>query len=109
MKIIAVDFDDTLCFSNWPDLGEPNLNLIEYLKKWRNEENKLILWTCRDGNALQKAVDWCEKLGLVFDAVNENIPEVIALYGNDSRKISADWYIDDRCIVPSEIEQKHFY
>ena len=40
MKIIAVDFDDTLCFSNWPDLGEPNLNLIEYLKKWKNEEEE---------------------------------------------------------------------
>ena len=22
--IIAVDFDGTLCYSNWPDLGEPN-------------------------------------------------------------------------------------
>ena len=23
-KIIAVDFDGTLCYSNWPELGEPN-------------------------------------------------------------------------------------
>ena len=26
--IIAVDFDDTLCFSKWPDLGEPIRILI---------------------------------------------------------------------------------
>jgi len=26
-EIIAVDFDGTLCFSKWPDCGEPNLDL----------------------------------------------------------------------------------
>ena len=30
-QIIAVDFDGTLCFSKWPELGEPNRPLIEYL------------------------------------------------------------------------------
>lgn len=48
-QIIAVDFDGTLCFSKWPELGEPNRPLIEYLKVWRNQGNKLILWTCRAG------------------------------------------------------------
>lgn len=28
-KIIAVDFDGTLCHGNWPDIGEPN-----YIPKW---------------------------------------------------------------------------
>ena len=28
-RIIAVDFDGTLCYSNWPELGEPNMPLIE--------------------------------------------------------------------------------
>ena len=27
-QIIAVDFDGTLCYSNWPELGEPNKPLI---------------------------------------------------------------------------------
>ena len=31
-QTIAVDFDGTLCFSEWPDLGAPNQALIEYLK-----------------------------------------------------------------------------
>ena len=30
--VIAVDFDGTLCFSAWPDVGEPNNPLINYLK-----------------------------------------------------------------------------
>lgn len=67
-QIIAVDFDGTLCFSNWPDLGEPNRPLIEYLKQMRASGNKLILWTCRAGEALEKAVSWCKDQDLTFDA-----------------------------------------
>ncbi|MDD3138348.1 MAG: hypothetical protein PHX08_05175 [Lachnospiraceae bacterium] len=95
-QIIAVDFDGTLCFSNWPDLGEPNLTLINYLKNWKNNGNKLILWTCRAGDALSKAVEWCQNHDLEFDAINDNLPEIVELYGNNSRKISCDYYIDDR-------------
>ncbi len=100
-KIIAVDFDGTLCFSSWPELGEPNLPLIDYLRSWRASGNKLILWTCRAGVALEKAVDWCQKQHLEFDAVNDNLPEIIELYGNNSRKISCDYYIDDKAILPA--------
>lgn len=106
MKIIAVDFDDTLCFSDWPNLGEPNVRLINFLKEWRDKDNKLILWTCRNGSALDLAIDWCKNQGLEFDAINENIPETIAIYGNDSRKISADLYIDDRSIMPNQIKRE---
>lgn len=30
-QIIAVDFDGTLCENKWPEIGEPNTNLIGYL------------------------------------------------------------------------------
>lgn len=63
--------------------------------------DKLILWTCREGDALQMAVDWCEEQGLYFDAVNANLPDVIAFFGNDSRKISCDLYIDDKSWLPN--------
>ena len=45
-QIIAVDFDGTLCFSTWPDTGEPNQPLIDYLKIHKKAGDKLILWTC---------------------------------------------------------------
>ena len=45
-KIIGVDFDGTLCDSAWPEMGEANIALIEYLKEKKTEGNKLILWTC---------------------------------------------------------------
>lgn len=57
-QTIAVDFDGTLCFSKWPDCGQPNQALITYLQEWRKNGNKLILWTCRAGEALSKAVEF---------------------------------------------------
>ncbi len=78
-QIIAVDFDGTLCFSNWPELGEPNRPLIEYLKSQRSSGNKLILCTCRAGEALEKAVSWCRDQQLEFDAVNDNLPEIVEI------------------------------
>ena len=95
-QTIAVDFDGTLCFSEWPELGAPNQALIEYLKKWKHDGNKLILWTCRAGDALSNAVEWCRHHGLEFDAINDNLPEIVEMYGNNSRKITCDYYIDDR-------------
>lgn len=95
-QIIAVDFDGTLCFSKWPDLGEPNGSLINYLKAWKRQGNKLILWTCRAGEALDLAVSWCREQDLEFDAVNDNLPEIIEMYGNNSRKVTCDYYIDDK-------------
>ena len=70
-QTIAVDFDGTLCYSKWPELGQPNLALIEYLQEWKRNGNKLILWTCRAGEALSKAVEWCREQNLEFDAVND--------------------------------------
>lgn len=94
--IFAVDFDGTLCKEAWPEIGEPNLALIHYLLCMKTHGEKIILWTCRDGELLEKAVSWCREYGLVFDAINDNLPEMIKRFGGNSRKIFADIYIDDR-------------
>ena len=96
--IIAVDFDGTITKeSKWPELGEPNMPFIKELIRRRNNGDKLILWTCRDGDLLQAAINFCKTFGLEFDAVNENLPEIIETYGG-SRKISADLYVDDKAV-----------
>lgn len=95
-KIIAVDFDGTLCENRWPKIGVANLKLIERLKYEQTRGVKLILWTCRDGKELENAVSWCAAQGLHFDAVNDNLPEVIEQFGGNPRKIHADYYIDDK-------------
>lgn len=58
----------------------------------------MILWTNRCDELLEKAIEWCEGYGLIFDAVNENLSERVEKYGNDCRKISADIYIDDKAV-----------
>ena len=95
-SIIAVDFDGTLCKDIYPGIGEANAKLIDFLQAMICMGAKVILWTCRCGDRLKEAVKWCEEHGLIFAAVNENLPEMIEEYGSDSRKIFADYYIDDK-------------
>lgn len=98
-KIIAVDFDGTLCENKWPKIGNPNQELIAYLKKQQaSGDVKLILWTCRVGKKLTDAIRWCYWYNLHFDYVNENTDEVIKEFGSDCRKIFAHEYIDDRSV-----------
>lgn len=95
-KIIAVDFDGTLCENKWPEIGEPNKELIAYLKERQAAGDKLVLWTCRVGEILKNAIEWSAEQGIIFDAVNENLPEIVSSFGTDTRKIFANEYIDDR-------------
>ena len=99
-QVIAVDFDGTLCKQAWPEIGEENKILIEHLKEQQAAGARLILWTNREGDLLEEAVEWCKAHGLTFDTVNANLPELIDLYKNDCRKINADIYIDDKAVNP---------
>lgn len=95
-RVWAIDFDGTICKNRYPDIGEPNMELIEALKFAKASGVRLILWTCRTNRRLSEAVDWCTFYDLEFDAVNENLPEAIEMYGEDTRKVCADLYIDDK-------------
>ena len=94
--IIAVDFDGTLCENKYPEIGKPNSVFIDELKVRKDNGAKIILWTCRVGDKLEQAIDWCRDHGLIFDAVNQNLPEIIESFGGDLRKIFANEYIDNR-------------
>lgn len=99
--IYAVDFDGTLCTHKFPGIGEPNWKLIKWLIAKREAGDKIILWTNRMGEALDEAIEWSNEKGLYYDAVNENIPEVMERYKHilkgrkASPKITADVFIDD--------------
>ena len=97
-KIIAVDLDGTLCENAWPEIGEPRQAVIDYVRDQQRQGAKLILWTNRSGEKLDEAVAWCRKHRLAFNAVNENLPEMIEAFGGDCRKVFANEYIDDRAI-----------
>ena len=99
-KIIAVDFDGTLCENKYPEIGAPQYGVIERLIEEQKAGAKVILWTCRTEKHLADAVYWCALHGLKFDAINENLKATIKRYGDDTRKISATEYWDDRAINP---------
>lgn len=95
--IIAVDFDGTIVEDAYPKIGKPQIFAFETLKKLQEEGHRLILWTYRHSERLQEAVTFCEENGVHFYAVNSSFPG--EEFNNDvSRKINADFFIDDRNI-----------
>ena len=91
---IAIDFDGTIVEHEYPAIGKPIPFAIETLLQLQKDNHKLILWTVREGDLLQEAVDYCEQRGLYFYAVNEN-------YMGENRekagrKLGVDMFIDDR-------------
>jgi hypothetical protein len=89
---IAIDFDGTICYHEFPRIGEPLPNAIESIKKLRQLGHHLILYTMRSGRYLDEAVEWLANYGIVFDEVNANVSQK---RWTTSPKIHADVYIDD--------------
>lgn len=121
MAVIAVDFDGTLALGDsFPDVKKavPNSVLIDALKRLRDEGHQLVMWTCRenyggknyaDGMYLYDAIKFCESFGLTFDSINRNVGEGVDEYGTlYGRKITADFYIDDKSIVDAEINWNRY-
>ena len=92
--VIAVDFDGTIVEHAYPKIGKDIPFAFEVLKMLQQDRHQLILWTIREGDMLQEAVEYCRSKGLEFYAVNNSYPDKLELMG--SRKVNADLFIDDR-------------
>lgn len=97
--IIAVDFDGVLCENRFPDIGDPDYDMVSLVRQLIDVGHEVVLWTSRNGDELQAAVDWCADRGIRFCSVNapapSNAEEYNDKYPTQSRKIYADVYIDD--------------
>lgn len=95
--VIAVDFDGTIVEHKYPHIGKELPFAIATLKRLQAERHLLILWTVREGDLLDEAVEFCRKRGLEFYAVNANHPDENAQeHCYACRKPKADLFIDDR-------------
>lgn len=93
---IAVDFDGTVVVEQWPEIGPLKFG-ARWVLQWASRRgHKLVLWTCREGQLLLDAALFLGSQQLYFDTLNDNLPERIAMYGVNSRKVGADLMIDDR-------------
>lgn len=93
---IAVDFDGTIVEHRYPKIGEEIPFATETLKILAQERHKLILWTVREGELLEEAIEWCRQRGGFFYSVNKDYPEEEKSHNGFSRKLKADLFIDDR-------------
>ena len=95
--VIAVDFDGTIVEHRYPAIGKELPFAIDTLRKLVEEGHCLILWTVREGQYLDEAVEFCRSRGLEFYAVNRDYPEEEKENNQRfTRKLKADLWIDDR-------------
>lgn len=96
---IAIDFDGTIVEHRYPKIGNEIPFATETLRMLIEDRHKLILWTVREGDLLQEAIDWCKERGVEFYAINRDYPEETLENNNHfSRKLKVDMWIDDRNI-----------
>ena len=94
---IAVDFDGTIVEHKYPEIGEELPFATETLRMLIKDQHRLILWSVREGQLLEDAINWCRERGVEFYAVNKDYPEEKVEWNNHfSRKIKAEVWIDDR-------------
>lgn len=109
MSTIAVDFDGTLCRLAWPEIGEEVPGAVAGIRRLSEAGHELILWTCREDHeehdvkalgSLAAAKDWLQTRGILslFAGFNVHTQRNLDAYGNDCRKIAADYYIDDKAL-----------
>ncbi len=96
---IAVDFDGTIVEHAYPKIGKEIPFATETLRQLIQDRHKLVLWTVRENELLQEAIDWCKERGVEFYAINRDYPEEEREKNNHfSRKLKVDLWIDDRNI-----------
>ncbi len=100
--IIAVDFDGTICTVDYPEIGREREGAKEIINKLYDEGYMIIINTCRTDDGVYPAATMAKKFmevrGIKYHHFNENAPHILELYGCDTRKISADIYLEDKAL-----------
>lgn len=93
---IAIDFDGTIVEHRYPDIGREIPFATATIRMLIEQGHQVFLWSVREGEYLDAAVQWCAKRGIEFYAVNANYPGETTDDPHYSRKLKADLFIDDR-------------
>ena len=97
--VIAVDFDGTIVENHYPKIGPERPFATETLRMLIQDHHRVVLWTCREGELLEEALQWCRERGVEFYAANRDYPEETTDNNpHFTRKLKADLFIDDRSL-----------
>lgn len=92
--VVAVDFDGTCVTHDYPAIGK-DIGAIPVLKALVQAGHKLILFTMRDANQLDEAVNWFKQNEITLYARQYNPTQV---HWTRSNKCYANLYIDDAAL-----------
>lgn len=93
--IIAVDFDDTI--NNYSGQNFDVEYVIDLIKESQRLLNaKVILFTCRENDLLEQAIEYCNQHNLRIDAANSSLET----YTYPSRKPFYNILLDDKACLP---------
>lgn len=107
MKTIAIDFDNTITKNdNYPEIGELRTNARVTINKIIESGHEVIIWSCRDSEEIER---YLHERGVKYTTINENTPHLIKKWGNDPRKVGADYFIDDKNLLAPLVVWLHIY
>lgn len=92
--VIAIDFDGTCVTHDYPAIGK-DIGSVPVLKALVQAGHKLILFTMRDANQLDEAVNWFKQNEITLYARQYNPTQV---HWTRSNKCYANLYIDDAAL-----------
>jgi capsule biosynthesis phosphatase len=100
-KTICIDFDGTINYWQYPEVGKPQPKVIEALKSIKKMGYKIIISSCRTNLQLNPKT-YEEQVKIIEDYLNKNdIPYDEIDTGRNGKPI-AEIYIDDRAIYFDE-------
>lgn len=97
--ILAIDFDGTIAKRSFPKVGELIEGADRVIRRLKERGHEIIINTCRTGKYEGLAQNFLDIHNIPYDYINSNMPRLIEMYKQDCRKISADIYIDDKCLM----------
>lgn len=96
--VLAIDFDNTIANTTYPKINGLIKNSKKYINKLYDDGWYIIINTCRCGEFEEAAKVFLDINNIKYNNINQHCPRLIELYKEDTRKMSADFYIDDKNI-----------
>jgi hypothetical protein len=101
--VLAIDFDGTIASERYPAIGHLKRHARECINRLVDDGHRIIINSCRAGHDEDRMRWFLDDHGILYHAVNCNLPDRIALYQNNCRKIGADLYIDDKGLFANRV------